>query len=173
MIAASSPHYAPIARSFLGGVDDWEGHATVIIDIPTGYALDQLDGMTTRQRRATIVLTPAVHPAYHDVLASYYVRQVAPTHNETALAIMRALVKDDSFTPTYQPRTGLTFTQARILSLVLRGVDGEDIAERMGVAPKTVNSHVSNAFRLLGMHSRVELVTKLLTGVREAEVVCS
>lgn len=169
MIAAASPRYAPLVESALAGVDGWENHATVILDIPTGYALEQLDNLTTAQRRATVVLTPATHPAYLDVLTSYYVRQVAPMHNDTALTIMRALIKDDAYTPTYQSRTGLTFTQARVVSLILRGIDGPTAAERLGVSLKTVNAHVANTFRLLGMHSRVELVTKLLTGARLAD----
>jgi len=158
--------YQLLAHQLLADVPGWDNHATVILDIPTGYALEQLETMTTAQRRTTVVLTPATHPAYLDVLTSYYVRQVAPMHNDTALTIMRALIKDDAYTPTYQSRTGLTFTQARVVSLILRGIDGPAAAERLGVSLKTVNAHVANTFRLLGMHSRVELVTKLLTGAR-------
>ena len=167
MIAVSSHLYAPLAEHYLTGIIDWQKHATVILDIPTGYALEQLDAKTTSERRSTIVITPATHPAYHDILASYYIRQVVPADNEAALGIMRAIIKDDAFSPTYQSKTGLTFTQARVLRLILRGASSKEAAARLGLAVSSINAHVANVFSLLGVHgttARAELIRQLLVG---------
>jgi len=168
MIAVSARQYEPLAQHFLTGAPtDWADHATVILDIPTGYALQQLDSMTDSQRRATIVITPATHPAYHDVLASYYIRQVVPATNDTSLAIMRALITDDAYQSTYQPRTGLTFTQARVLRAILRGDTTEQAAHHLSISVRTVNAHITNVCALLGVRgttARAELVRQLLIG---------
>lgn len=168
-LLAASPNYGLLAWNLLADVPGWDNHATVIIDIPTGYALEQLDRMTIRQRRASIIITPARHPAYHDILASYYARYVAPADNDTALAVMRAIIKDDAYTPSYQPRTGITYDQAQILAQLLLGRTTEDIATARHTTARTVRNHISAVFARLGMSSRVELITELLTGPTKQE----
>jgi len=164
MIAPSSPAYAGVLTELLDGTDP--SGATIILDIPTGNALDELDRMTTHERREAIIITFATHPAYHDVLASYYVRNVTIAHSEASLTIMRALLHDPGFIPTYQPKTGLTYSQARVLRYLLRGFTTNEVAERLGNSPKTIASHASTLIRKFGVETRAELIGQLLTGKR-------
>jgi DNA-binding CsgD family transcriptional regulator len=55
------------------------------------------------------------------------------------------------------PRTALTQTEARIAELVADGLSNREIADRLGLGVKTVETHLSHVFRKLGIHSRAEL----------------
>ena len=52
--------------------------------------------------------------------------------------------------------TKLTPRQQEVLTLVARGLDNEEIAERLVIAPKTVRNHVTRIYGKLGVDSRVE-----------------
>lgn len=56
---------------------------------------------------------------------------------------------------------GLNRTQADVLALVASGLSTAQIAEELHVAPGTVRAARANGYRMLGVHSRRELVTEL------------
>ncbi|MCD2188223.1 helix-turn-helix domain-containing protein [Actinomycetospora soli] len=53
----------------------------------------------------------------------------------------------------------LTPTERRVAELVAEGVAGPEMAVRLAISPRTVQTHVSNALRKLGLRTRVELAT--------------
>ncbi|GLZ54699.1 helix-turn-helix transcriptional regulator [Actinomycetospora sp. NBRC 106378] len=53
----------------------------------------------------------------------------------------------------------LTPTERRVADLIADGVAGPDMAARLAISPRTVQTHVSNALRKLGLRTRVELAT--------------
>ncbi|WP_433803636.1 LuxR C-terminal-related transcriptional regulator [Actinomycetospora sp. CA-084318] len=53
----------------------------------------------------------------------------------------------------------LTPTERRVADLVAEGVAGPEMAARLAISPRTVQTHVSNALRKLGLRTRVELAT--------------
>lgn len=57
---------------------------------------------------------------------------------------------------------GLTVREAEILTWVARGESDAAIARRLGIAPATVNKHLEHAYAALGVHSRAELVGRIL-----------
>ncbi|MDL5156647.1 helix-turn-helix domain-containing protein [Actinomycetospora termitidis] len=62
--------------------------------------------------------------------------------------------------PRGRPAQGwhaLTPTERRVAELVADGVAGPQMAVRLAISPRTVQTHVSNALRKLGLHTRVEL----------------
>lgn len=59
---------------------------------------------------------------------------------------------------------GLNRTQADVLALVAAGLSTAQIAEELHVAPGTVRAARANGYRMLGVHSRRELVTELEHG---------
>jgi DNA-binding NarL/FixJ family response regulator len=51
---------------------------------------------------------------------------------------------------------GLTDREREVLGLVGAGVATKQIALRLGIAPKTVKSHMTHIFRRIGVHDRLE-----------------
>ena len=63
-----------------------------------------------------------------------------------------------------RPRFGwesLTQTEKRVASLVAEGLSNPDVARRLGISHRTVQSHVSHAFEKMGVSSRVELAVEV------------
>ncbi|WP_432039138.1 response regulator transcription factor [Streptomyces cucumeris] len=59
-----------------------------------------------------------------------------------------------------RPATGweaLTPTEAQVAEQVWAGLSGPDIARRMHISPRTVQTHVSHVLAKLGLSSHVEL----------------
>jgi DNA-binding CsgD family transcriptional regulator len=55
----------------------------------------------------------------------------------------------------------LTGRELEVLALVAGGLSNQQIGRRLGLAPRTVDKHLENAFGKLGAHSRVEAVVNL------------
>ncbi|WP_181783647.1 response regulator transcription factor, partial [Pseudonocardia pini] len=53
----------------------------------------------------------------------------------------------------------LTPTELQVAELVGQGMTSPQIATRLYVSPRTVQTHISNSLRKLGLSSRVELAT--------------
>ncbi|MGV0794509.1 response regulator transcription factor [Mycolicibacterium sp. XJ1819] len=54
----------------------------------------------------------------------------------------------------------LTERELQVLSLTCRGTSAREIGDRLFISERTVESHVSNAYRKLGIRSRVDLVRR-------------
>ena len=50
----------------------------------------------------------------------------------------------------------LTGREREILALVASGLPNKLIAQRLGIAEKTVKAHLTNAYRLIGVYDRVQ-----------------
>jgi DNA-binding NarL/FixJ family response regulator len=55
-----------------------------------------------------------------------------------------------------QRLSGLTRRERQVLALLADGADNDDIARALVISPQTARSHVQNALRKLGVHSRLE-----------------
>ena len=67
--------------------------------------------------------------------------------------------------PVRRPRFGfdaLTGTERRVAALITEGLSNVGVADRLCVSRRTVESHVSSAYRKLGVSSRVELARIML-----------
>jgi DNA-binding NarL/FixJ family response regulator len=58
----------------------------------------------------------------------------------------------------------LTPRQAQILSLIASGLSDKKIAARLGVAHRTVRTHLDRVLREHGLHTRAEAVAAWLRG---------
>ncbi|ODQ96387.1 helix-turn-helix transcriptional regulator [Mycolicibacterium holsaticum] len=54
----------------------------------------------------------------------------------------------------------LTERELQVLSLTCRGTSARQIGDQLFISERTVESHVSNAYRKLGIRSRVDLVKR-------------
>ncbi|MDQ3954917.1 MAG: helix-turn-helix transcriptional regulator, partial [Actinomycetota bacterium] len=57
---------------------------------------------------------------------------------------------------------GITSREMDVLGLLLEGVSNREIAERLYVSPRTVESHVASSMRKVGVESRGQLVAFIL-----------
>ena len=117
---------------------------------------------------AIIVLTAYDYPQYADAAlrlgASGFVLKTAPLA-ELLDAIRRVAAGGMAF--SIRPRTngGLARLSERELDVVRLVVDGrsnDEIAVRLGIGPKTVESHLRRLFERFDLASRTELATRAL-----------
>jgi two-component system response regulator NreC len=77
-------------------------------------------------------------------------------------SLAKLLVKDYfaqyQQTPTETPLDGLTSREEEVLTQLAEGASNTEIAEALGISPKTVARHRENIMRKLNLHSRSELV---------------
>ena len=57
---------------------------------------------------------------------------------------------------------GLTKAQRRVFDLLLHGLSERDVAGRLNVSPHTIHNHTREIYRIVGVHSRPELLTRFL-----------
>jgi DNA-binding CsgD family transcriptional regulator len=55
------------------------------------------------------------------------------------------------------PAAGLTPTERNVVQLVSEGLGNNDIATRLFVSPRTVQTHLTHVYSKLGLTSRVQL----------------
>jgi DNA-binding NarL/FixJ family response regulator len=58
--------------------------------------------------------------------------------------------------------SGLTPAQQEVLGLVLQGLDDRAIARQTDRSPATVHTHLREIFRFFDVHSRAELIIKVI-----------
>lgn len=63
-------------------------------------------------------------------------------------------------------RIAVTPRQAEILSLVARGFGDKEIADSLGVAPRTIRTHLERLFHEYGFSTRAEAVATWLRSKR-------
>lgn len=63
--------------------------------------------------------------------------------------------------PVTAAELGLTPRQAEVLSLVLDGKSNKRIANALGLSEPTIKEHISAILEKLGVHNRIEAITKL------------
>ncbi|CAJ1500406.1 helix-turn-helix transcriptional regulator [[Mycobacterium] burgundiense] len=85
-------------------------------------------------------------------------------HSSKTLIVRRQNTHPDasnySETPVYiEP---LTERERQVLSMAAQGASAREIGQRLFISERTVESHVSNGYRKLGIRSRVELVRRAL-----------
>lgn len=70
--------------------------------------------------------------------------------------VVRRAVGDDAPEPSQPPLLGLTPREVEVLRLLAQGLDNATMAERLVVAKRTVQNHVSNIYGKLGVTTRTE-----------------
>ena len=80
-----------------------------------------------------------------------------------ASKIMRSYASD-SVNETHNPRWDLTVREIEVLECLHEGLRNADIASRLDISPRTVETHVGSIISKLGAHSRAEAVRKAVQG---------
>lgn len=115
---------------------------------------------------AIVVVTSYDYPQYVDAAlrlgAVGYVLKTAPVV-DLVEAIRRAAAGKLSF--DVRPGDGgvrLSDRERQVVAAVVDGLSNDEIASRLGISPKTVESHLRRLFERLGVASRTELATRAL-----------
>jgi DNA-binding NarL/FixJ family response regulator len=74
--------------------------------------------------------------------------------------VARRLMDHFAAAPVASPFPDLSEREREILQLVARGLTNQQIADRLGIAPKTVRNHVSNIFGKLEVRDRAQAVAR-------------
>lgn len=120
---------------------------------------------TSQQRPAVVVLTAYDYPQYAQAAlrlgASGFVLKNAPI-DQLLAAIRSAATGGLSFgVRPAQPLT-LTARELGVVRLVVEGRSNDEIGTDLGIAPKTVETHLRRIFDRVGVASRTELATRAL-----------
>lgn len=167
-ILSANPSFLKLVRPVVDKIDTtaegWTNgnHAMVLLDFPLTWALRRLMLMNSMERSRTVVATQAVHPAYHDVLASYHVSSVVNTHDANGL--ITGIYAAAAAMKVYRWQSGLTYMELRVSRLLLLGYDTAAAAESLRISQKTVNAHVSNILTKMKLDTRAQLVATLISG---------
>jgi len=122
----------------------------------------------TRPRPAIVVLTSYDYPQYAEAAlrlgASGFVLKTAPIA-ELLDAIRRVAAGGLAF--SVRPRSGSAITRLSereldVVRLVVEGRSNDEIGGRLGIGPKTVESHLRRLFERFDLASRTELATRAL-----------
>jgi DNA-binding NarL/FixJ family response regulator len=124
---------------------------------------------TTDEAPAIIVLTAYDYPQYAEAAlrlgASGFVLKTAPLA-ELLDAIRRVAAGGMAF--SIRPRTGagslarLSERELDVVRHVVEGRSNDEIGARLGIGPKTVESHLRRLFERFDLASRTELATRAL-----------
>jgi DNA-binding NarL/FixJ family response regulator len=142
----------------------------VLLDIRLGTesGLHLLGGGTDGDGPAVIVLTAYDYPQYAEAAlrlgASGFVLKTAPLA-ELLDAIRRVAAGGLAFSVRPRAGAGLARLSERELDVVRLVVDGrsnDEIGARLGIGPKTVESHLRRLFERFDLASRTELATRAL-----------
>lgn len=119
-----------------------------------------------RPMPAIVVVTSYDYPQYVDAAlrlgAAGYVLKTAPI-TELLDAIRRAAAGKLSFDVRPGERSArLSARERDVVAAVVDGLSNDEIAGRLGISPKTVESHLRRLFERHSVASRTELATRAL-----------
>ena len=133
---------------------DYADAATLLLDFPLTWSLKELNRMTIHERARTVVFTTAKNHVYLDAIAGFHVSGILIPERSGFLTA--ALYSAAFAMRTYARGTDLTPTELRLVRLLLSGLETKEMAEVMGVSPKTVNAHFSNILQKLNFANLLE-----------------
>jgi DNA-binding NarL/FixJ family response regulator len=134
----------------------------------TSGGVEPSAGAPTRPRPAVVILTSYDYPQYAEAAlrlgASGFVLKTAPIA-ELLDAIRRAAAGGLAFAirpSAAASQVRLSQRELDVVRLVIDGRSNDEIAGRLGIGAKTVESHLRRLFERLGIASRTELATRAL-----------
>lgn len=114
---------------------------------------------------AIVVVTSYDYPQYVEAAlrlgAVGYVLKTAPIE-DLLTAVRRAADGKLSFDLRPKAAAPLSARELEVVQAVVEGLSNDEIAGRLGISPKTVESHLRRLFERHGMASRTELATRAL-----------
>jgi DNA-binding NarL/FixJ family response regulator len=139
----------------------------LLLDVRLGTqsGLTALRGKASDRRPAVVVLTAYDYPQYAEAAlrlgASGFVLKNGPIGDLLA-AIRAAASGGMHFGMRPGQRLAISQRELEVVRLVVEGRSNDEIATHLGIASKTVESHLRRIFERVGVVSRTELATRAL-----------
>jgi DNA-binding NarL/FixJ family response regulator len=139
----------------------------LLLDVRLGTqsGLTALRGKASDGRPAVVVLTAYDYPQYAEAAlrlgASGFVLKNGPIGDLLA-AIRAAASGGMHFGMRPGQRLAISQRELEVVRLVVEGRSNDEIATHLGIASKTVESHLRRIFERVGVVSRTELATRAL-----------
>jgi DNA-binding NarL/FixJ family response regulator len=138
----------------------------LVVDIRLGAenGLALLRGVSASRGPAIVILTSFDYPQFVDAAlrlgAAGYVLKTDP-FADLVHAIRQAASGGIAYSirPSPAGRLRLSTREAQVVSLVVEGRSNDEIAVRLGISPKTVESHLTRIYERADVASRTELAT--------------
>jgi DNA-binding CsgD family transcriptional regulator len=150
------------ALALVGPPEDAIAHHTAAVDV--------LDPSPARLElaRATLELGAALRRAGRRTAARGRLRRAVELAEECGAVPLLARAREELVATGARPRRSatsgpdsLTPQERRVATIAAEGLSNQEIAARLYLAPRTVESHLSNAYRKLGISSRSQLARAL------------
>ena len=146
-----------------------ENPDVLVVDIRLGQenGLDLLRGLAAPGGPAIVILTSFDYPQFVDAAfrlgASGYVLKTDPFVNLVqAIRQVAAGGVAYSVRPSRGGDRPLSPRELEVVSLVVEGRSNDEIAARLAISVKTVESHLTRIFERVGVTSRTELATRAI-----------
>jgi DNA-binding CsgD family transcriptional regulator len=78
-----------------------------------------------------------------------------------------AFLERGSVTDAFRSRFSITDRESDVVKALIEGLSNNQIAERLFLSPRTIESHLYNIFQKTNVKNRIQLVNLLLTNQRE------
>ena len=157
----------PIGRA-LRVLGELKGDAGVD-DLRDAVAVLEGSLMRLERAKALAALGAALRRGRHATEAREPLRQALELADACGAAPLVEFARTELYASGARPRTdaasgvgALTASERRVASLAAEGNSNRDIAQALFVTPKTVEVHLSNAYRKLGIRGRRELPAELV-----------
>jgi PAS domain S-box-containing protein len=145
------------------------GVADVVVDGPAGEEMFA-DLVRDGEQRG---LTPLKHRDGSTLVVRYFAHEVEGASLYAALIVARRTIPADASAqadaarrPRSRDRAALSTREFEILALLAEGLENDEIARSLHLAPDTVKAHVSRVLSKLGARSRTHaVVIALRTGL--------
>jgi DNA-binding CsgD family transcriptional regulator len=141
------------------------GVADVVVDGPAGEEMFA-DLVRDGEQRG---LTPLKHRDGSTLVVRYFAHEVAGAALYAALIVARRTIPADASAqadaarrPRSRDRAALSTREFEILALLAEGLENDEIARSLHLAPDTVKAHVSRVLSKLGARSRTHAVVLAL-----------
>jgi DNA-binding NarL/FixJ family response regulator len=137
-------HTAPGTHVLVLTAYDDDGYVAALMNAGAlGYLLKSVSGAELAEAVRTVSRgIPVLHPVIARKVARYWAQSTDPARPGV---------------------TAITLREVEVLDLVAQGLHNKEVAQRLGLSTRTIETHLEHIFAKLGVSSRTEAVTLALT----------
>ena len=126
----------------------------IIVDAPSGFAMNLLEGYTSSSLETTIVITWSQCPEYWEDLWDHRPLGLIVAEYNLLSTCLQAAVNKKRFRIPTTTTTSLTPTERRIFRLLSQGYTNSQIAQALSMQCQTIKNTLTTIYKKLDLHDR-------------------